>query len=148
MKTVLKGIGMMAMVLVMGSFAYAAKTAPNPLQYVPDGKLVQSEKNEYKIQTPEGSVVEVEFNRKGELSEASGDLVEKDVFVPGNGLLSLDQALSAVQSQGKSPAGEWSLDYSMMRGWYYEFNEIVNGQEVEYTVSAKDGKILKEEIDN
>ncbi len=148
MRTKFKELALIGVILCLGSWASANTVPTNPLQFVPNGKLLQSEGKEYKIQTPEGSVVEVELNRKGELDEASGDLAEKDVFVPGQGLLALDQALNAVKEQGKSPSGEWSLEYSMIRGWYYEFNEKLNGQEIEYLVSAKDGKILKEKIDN
>lgn len=148
MKTSISKLSSMALVLIVGLWSLAATAAPNPLQYVPEGKLLEAEKNEYKIQTPDGSVVEIEFTRKGELSEASGDLVDKDVFVPGQGLLSLSQAVEAIKEQGKNPVGEWSLEYSMLRGWYYEFEEILNGQKMEYVVSAKDGKILKSKIDN
>lgn len=144
MKGLLTGLSVLSMTLL----ATAAFAAPNALKFVPEGKIVNQDENEFKVQTPNGGVIELEFDRKGELSEASGDSIENDVFVPGKGLLTLAEAKQAISKAGKSPSGEWSLDYSMVRGWYYEFNEFVDGNEVEYTVSAKDGKLLKEKVDN
>lgn len=122
--------------------------AENAVRYVPNGKLVKVEKDEVKIQTPKGGVVEVELNLRGELAEASGNMADSDDLIPGKGLLSLRDAVSAAKKAGKAPKGEWSLEYGMINGWYYEFQEYKNGSEFEYLVSAKDGNLLKEKKDN
>jgi uncharacterized membrane protein YkoI len=126
----------------------AATMQENALKYVPGGKIIQEKKNEIKVQTPDGSIVEVEFKRNGNLEEASGDTVEKDIFVPGEGLLSLKDAYAAMTKAGKKPVGDWSLDESMIKGWHYEFEGVENGKNMDYVVDAKTGKIVDSKVDD
>lgn len=111
------------------------------LKYVPNGKVEAVEKNEAKVRTSGGTIVEVEFDRNGNLEEASGDMASKDTFVPGNGLLSLTDAVAAMKKAGKNVDGEWSLEKDFARDWEYEFEGFENGKSMEYTLNAKTGKI-------
>ena len=128
--------------------AMAATMSEKALKYVPGGKVIQEKKDEVKVQTPNGSIVEIEFKRNGDLEEASGDTVDKDIFVPGEGLLSLKDAYAAMTKAGKAPVGDWSLDKSMMKGWHYEFEGAENGKNMDYVVDAKTGKIVDSQEDD
>lgn len=125
-----------------------AKISDDALKFVPGGKIIQEKKDEVKVETPAGSVVEVEFDRKGKFEEASGDSIMNDLFVPGDGLMALKDAVAMTQKQGKTLTGEWSLDKSMMKGWYYKFEGSENGKKMDYLVDAKTGKILESKVDN
>ena len=128
--------------------AMAATMQENALKYVPAGKIVQEEKNEFKVETPNGTIVEIELKSNGEFDEASGDSVDKDIFVPGEGLLSLSDTVAVVTKSGKKLTGDWSLDKSWFKGWHYEFEGIENGKKMDYVVDAKTGKILEQKLDD
>jgi uncharacterized membrane protein YkoI len=81
------------------------------------------------------------------LDEASGKMAKKDAFIPGNGLISLEEAVMAMQKEGKTVEGEWSLDKDFLRDWEYEFEGIEDGKHYEYTLNAKTGKLIKSEAD-
>lgn len=117
------------------------------LKLVPNGTVEMREGNEVKVKTAEGTRVEIEFNRDGTLDEASGDMAKKDIFVPGNGLISLKDAVAALEKAGKTPSGDWSLDKDMMRDWEYEFEGVENGREFEYRINAKTGQLVKSKQD-
>jgi uncharacterized membrane protein YkoI len=117
------------------------------LKLVPGGSVQAVKKDEVIVKTPAGTFVEIEFNRDGTLDEASGDMAQKDVFVPGNGLLSLADAVAAMKKEGKEVSGEWNLDKDFMREWEYEFEGMENGKSMEYTMNAKTGKLIKSEFD-
>lgn len=137
-------------VLMMGvSSVSFAKTDVNlkdaASKFIPNSKVVKVDGHEIDLQTAKGTVVEVELNRDGTLDEASGDAVNGgDQFVPGDGLMSLEQAIAALKTAGKSPTGDWKLKKSMMNGWVYEFDGQENGKDMEYAISAKDGKLVKD----
>jgi uncharacterized membrane protein YkoI len=138
----------LSFIVLSSTGAMAATMQENALKYVPGGKIVQEKKNEIKVQTPNGTIVEIEFKRNGNLEEASGDTVDKDIFVPGEGLLSLKDAYAAMTKAGKQPVGDWSLDDSMLKGWHYEFEGLEDGKNMDYVVDAKTGKILESKVDN
>lgn len=139
----MKGLSYLALgFFILNSNGLIAATMQEKVQkYVPQGKIIQEKNDEVKVQTPNGTIVEIEFKRNGNLEEASGDNVEKDVFIPGEGLLSLKDAHAAMTKAGKTAQGDWSLDDSMLKGWHYEFEGVENGKNMEYTVDAKTGKI-------
>lgn len=142
-----KLLGITSLVLVISGSAFA-KISDDALKFVPGGKIVQEKAEEVKVQTPAGSVVEVEFDRGGKFEEASGDSVDNDIFVPGNGILSLKDAVAALKKDGKSPVGEWSLDDSVLKGWHYEFEGFENGKKMDYVVDAKTGKLTDSKADD
>lgn len=137
------------LVFIFGSasFAVAKSLDQQAQQFIPKGKLVQQEKDEVKMQTEKGSIVEVEFEANGDFEEASGNSVENDVFNPPHGLVSLANAVASAKKAGKTLSGKWSLDKSMINGWHYEFEGYENGNEMEYIVDAKTGSYVSGKID-
>lgn len=144
MKKSLLALSIMALI----SAPAFATTTEDALRLVPGGKLLSEKPDEIKIQTPNGGVVEVEFNRNGKLDEASGNSVELDLFIPENGLLSLKDAVIALKKEGKIAVGDWSIDNNMISGWYYEFEGFESGKKMDYTLDAKTGKLVNAEIDD
>lgn len=139
---------------VLGLMIYSAQGHTQPdmkntaLKFVPEGQVVSESVREFKIRTKNNTVVEIEFERDGSFEEASGKDVQKDVLVTDLGIKSLEDALKSARAEGKSPIGEWSLDKSMLRGWYYEFEGFEDGKKMEYVVDAKTGKIISSSIDD
>lgn len=129
--------------MAMPAFASISQEA---LKAVPGGKILSEKKEEVKVQTPSGSVVEVEFNREGKLKEASGNSIG-DNFVPGGEVKPLKEIVASLQANGKEVAGDWSLDKHMIKGWRYEIGGTENGKPVEYEVDARNGKVLDVEND-
>lgn len=116
---------------------------------VPGGTVVKHEKNDYDLETPGKTIVEVELTKDGAVDEASGDASHNgDVFVPGDGRMSLTEAVEALKKAGKTATGEWSFEKKLTGGWVYELDGTEKDQRMEYEVSAKDGKILSEKKDN
>ena len=140
-------LGLLSVAVLLNGNVFAG-IASDAVKYVPGGKVVQEKAEEVKIQTPAGTIVEVEFDRAGKFEEASGDSVENDVFVPGEGLLSLKDAVDSLKKAGKTPVGDWSLDSSLIRGWHYEFEGFENGKKMDYVLDAKTGKLISSEIDH
>lgn len=139
--------------LVLSAFGSSALAAdPGSLKdaavKMVGGKLIKEDGDEYSIQTAKGTVVEVELNNDGTVDEASGDSVAGgDAFAPGGGMLSLADAVAALKKAGKNPTGDWSYEKSMINGWVYEFEGVENGKSMEYAISAKDGKLVKDKRD-
>lgn len=125
-----------------------AQAANHPaLKYVPGGEIVVEKKDEVKVKTPKGGIVEVEFKRNGDFEEASGKNASQDVFQPPFDLVPLSKAVKGLKDAKKEASGEWSLDSSYSKGWHYEFEAYEDGKEVEYLVDAKNGKFLKSKVD-
>lgn len=119
----------------------------NALKFVPGGTIHSVENDEVKVKTKSGAMIEIELNRDGSLDEASGSFAQNDIFVPGNGLLTLTDAVAAIKKEGKNVSGEWSLDKDLLRDWEYEFEGMEDGKQFEYTLNAKNGKLVKTEAD-
>ena len=117
------------------------------LNFVPGGEIQSSGKDEIKVKTTAGTIVEVELDRDGSLDEASGEFALKDSFVPGKGLLSLNKAVEAMKKHGKTVEGEWSLEKDFLRDWEYEFEGVENNKKYEYALNAKTGELIKSEAD-
>lgn len=117
------------------------------IKYVPAGTLEVAERDEAKVRTAQGTIVEIELNRDGSLDEASGELAQKDTLTPGQGLLSLTEAVAAMKKHGKNVEGEWSLDKDFLRDWEYEFEGMENGKEHEYSLNDKTGKLIESKPD-
>lgn len=125
-----------------------AKYKDSLQKMIPDSKVIQQDGAEYEVMTPKQTVVEIEFNRDGSIDEASGDAAQAgDVFNPGEGMITLADAVAALSKAGKTPSGDWSYEKSLTKGWIYEFEGTENGKKMEYAVSAKDGKIVKDNRD-
>lgn len=137
-----------ALLIIFSSGAFAEALATKAVSLVPGGAVAHEKAKELRVKTPEGSVVEVEFDSSGEFEEASGNDLEKDVLNPGKGLLPLKDIIGHLKQQGKNPKGEWSLENSFVRGWHYEFEGIENGQKYDYLVDAKTGKLLESKLDD
>lgn len=137
-----------ALMLILISTISHAKSdmGKKALKYVPGGTIYSVEGDEVTIKTDTG-FIEVELNGDGSLDEASGEVAQKDVFVPGNGLISLSEAVKALQQEGKFAEGEWSLDKDFLRDWEYEFEGIEDGRPQEYSLNAQTGKLIKSEAD-
>lgn len=118
------------------------------VKFVPGGTVVHSKKDEVKVQTAKGSIVELEFKRNGSLDEASGDMIEQDVFIPGEGNLELEKIVSNLKSEGYQLKGDWSYDKSWIKGWHYEVDAILNKEHLELTIDARSGKIVSSELDD
>lgn len=131
------------------SLSVLAKTdiGKESLKYVPNGKIEVKEKDEVKVKTVQDTFIEIEFNRDGSLDEASGDLALKDEFTPGNKLLTLKEAVAALEKSGKTASGEWSLDKGFLKDWEYEFEGVEDGKKFEYVVNAKTGKLTESKPD-
>ncbi|GEM_PF-1627388 len=133
--------------------AYAKKVSEAQMKesltkLVPESKVVKKDGDEYEVMTPKNTIVEVEFNRDGSVDEASGDAAAVgDAFVPGNGMISLAEAIESLKKSGKTAAGDWSYKKSFTNGWVYEFEGLENGKDMEYQVSAKDGSLVKDRRD-
>lgn len=141
MKTVFFMLGIATVLNV-----HAANT--QALKYIPGGEIVQEKAKEVKVKTPQGTIVEIEFNRDGTFEEASGKNIEKDAFVPEDGLISLSEAISTLKKEGKAPAGDWELEKSFIRGWHYKFEGYEKNQKYDYVVDAKTGKLLESKLDD
>jgi uncharacterized membrane protein YkoI len=146
-------VGLVASVAISAN-AQNANGQKNPnlketaMKLVPESKITKEDGNEFDLMTAKQTVIEVELNKDGTLDEASGNAaLTGDVFVPGNGLMSLSDAIAALQKAGKTPAGDWSIEKSFMNDWIYEFEGTENGKAMEYAVSAKDGKLVKDRRD-
>ncbi|MCO5114562.1 MAG: PepSY domain-containing protein [Bdellovibrionaceae bacterium] len=130
------------------AMAQAQDISSQALLYVPGGQVVVLERDEVKVQTTNGTIVEVEFTRKGVFEEASGKNASSDNLTPPNALVPLATALQGLQAAGKQAAGEWSLESSLRYGWHYEFDGYENGVEMEYIVDATTGAFVKAIADN
>lgn len=134
--------------LTFSGAAMAQTIGEKALSYIPGGKIVQETRKEVKVLTPNSTIVEVEFKRDGTFEEASGDVIEKDIFVPAQGMLSLADAVAEFKKSGDTPTGDWSLEESLRHGWHYDFEGYKNGQKMEYVIDAVTGKILDAQIDD
>lgn len=143
---------LLALSLIIFSFnACASAQAVNKdlNMIIPDGKVVEVKKHEKKIETPAGTIVEIEYTMTGEFKEASGDAVlAGDVLEIGGGLLSLKAATDVMKNAGKTISGDWSLEKSFVHGWVYEFEGFENNAKMDYLVDAKTGKLIKAQIDD
>jgi uncharacterized membrane protein YkoI len=116
---------------------------------VPESKLIKTSKKKKHFQTTAGSVVKLEFEKSGELEEASGKAaLTGDVFVPSPDLKSLKTVTDAVTKAGKTLTGKWSFEHKFIKGWVYEFEGKEKDVKMEYLVDAKEGVIIKEEKDD
>lgn len=123
-------------------------SAPVFSQSVPNGELVKDEKDEKHFKTKAGTIVEFEFDRKGNFDDASGDMaLNGDEFTAHEGNMSLKQITDKLTKEGKKLTGEWKYQNKFLNGWIYELEGMADGKEVDYYVSAKDGKIIKEKVD-
>jgi uncharacterized membrane protein YkoI len=144
----MKKIQVIIIVVLACGTAFAGTLSEQALKLVPGGTVAREKTKEVKVKTPQETIVEVEFHSDGTLDEASGDHVEKDVFVPNEGLLSLKSAVDELVKQGKTPSGDWSLEKGFLKGWRYEFEGRENGQKYDYVVDAKTGKLLDSSLDD
>lgn len=143
--------GIMAMAVTMQAQAKKADDAQireSLMKMVPESKVVRQDGKEYKLTTSKETLMEVEFNRDGTIDDASGDAaVAGDVFAPGDGMMTLAQAVESLKKVGKTPSGDWSYKKSFMHGWVYEMEGFESGKKMEYLISAKDGSLVKEKKD-
>lgn len=115
---------------------------------VPDFQVLEKDGNEFDLLTKNKTVVEVEFANDLSVDEASGKAATAgDVFTPGGGLISLEEAVASLKKAGKSAKGEWSLEKSFTKGWIYEFEGEENGKRMEYSINAKNGSLVSSSRD-
>lgn len=135
-------------VLGLTTSVFANDLADKALTYVPNGKVQSTEKDEVKVKTANGTIVEIEFTSSGEFEEASGDVIESDIFVPGDKLKTLAEIATLLKDQGYKLKGDWSYDKGMVDPWHYEVEAIQDGKEVDVKIDAKTGGVFKVEIDD
>ncbi len=117
-------------------------------KFVPGGKIVEQSKIDIKIKTKAGTNIEIGIDDDGEMEEASGTAAHKgDEFEPGNKLVSLKVAVDNLVKAGKTVQGEWIFEENEEGEWIYDIEGEENKKPVDYIVSAKDGKLLKTEVD-
>ena len=132
--------------LLLLATSVQAKTDYSKL--VPGGKIVEKTKIDIKIKTKAGTNIEIGIDDDGEMEEASGSAAHKgDEFEPGNKLVSLKVAVDNLVKAGKAVQGEWTFEKSEEGEWIYDIEGEENKKPVDYIVSAKDGKLLKTEVD-
>ena len=135
--------------MTLGWNVFAGQINNDPMKLVPGGEVVQMKKNSTKIKTSAGTIVEIELYANGELEEASGhSAANGDVLIPAGGLMSLAEAVSTLDKQGKKAVGEWSLEKTIMSGWVYEFDGFERGQKIEYRIDAVRGELLSQKFDD
>lgn len=137
-----------ALLFTLSFSTFASEYTDAALKLVPGSKVVQEKVKEVKLQTTNGSIVEVEFKANGSFEEASGDNIDKDVFVPANNLITLKDAVENLKKMGKTPVGEWTLEESLLQGWHYEFQGYEEGKKFDYHIDAKSGKFLGAKLDD
>lgn len=137
-----------AFLLAFSAQTFAQDLSAKALKLVPGGTVVEAKKDEVKIKTQAGSLVEIEFSRSGELDEASGDAMDSDSFIPGKGHKSLSEVSSELKKQGYQVSGDWSYESGFMKDWHYEVDAFKDNQNLELIVDAKTGKVTKSKIDN
>ena len=136
------------LVITFTTSAFANELGNRALSFVPGGTIQTQKSDEVKIKTKQGTLVEIDFTRTGELEDASGDMAEKDEFNPGKEMKSLSEVVSEVKKQGYLLKGDWSYDKDLLNSWHYELEAMHEGKEVEIKVDAKTAKILNVEIDD
>lgn len=138
-------ITLSAFTLLVTSFPiFASEHSDAALKMIPGGKVLQEKTREVVVLTPNQTTIEVEFKKNGKFEEASGNNLDKDIFVPEKGLMSLQEAVALLKKEGKAPVGEWSFEESLFGNFYYEFEGFEAGKKMEYHVDAKTGKITAE----
>jgi len=147
-ETFMKYIVFSGVLTVMSFSSIAAVKDEDALKYVPGGSVVENKKDEVKVRSPQGGIVELEFKRNGKLDEASGDMIELDSFVPGENYLPLDRIAASLKEEGHQLRGDWSYDKGFMKDWRYEVDTIQNNERFELVVDAKTAKILDKRIDD
>lgn len=146
MKNVTRTLGLMVLLSSLSAVAAPKVNDTTIPTMVPKGKVDSKGWREYKVKTEAGTKVEVEFDRKGELAEASGDHLNKgDMFEPGQGLISLSTAAQAVTKAGNILKDEWEFSNDSKYGWVYSFEGERKGNSMDYMVDAKSGAIVKAE---
>lgn len=148
MKISLKQFATLSILVTLASplKSWSAGQAFDFKKYVPDSTLVKEKKDEVKVKTAAGTLIEIEFSSDSTFEEASGDAANSgDILVPGQGLLSLKEITEALTKLGKVPSGEWKLEKEFLSGWVYEIESTEKGVKMEYKMDAKTGQLLKEE---
>ena len=111
---------------------------------VPHGEISRKIGKDYSVKTQTGTKMMVEFDREGNLDEASGlNLGAGDIFEPGNGLITLGSAAQIIKKRGKDVKGEWHLENDPRLGWIYGLHGMKEEDNVEYIVDANKGQLIK-----
>lgn len=120
----------------------------NTTPYVPGGVIVVDTPTQKKVKSAENTLVEIFLDSKGGLEKASGGLIEKDEFDPGQGMLNLKAAVAAAKKEGKEISGQWAFEKNERGNWIYEFEGKHEGKEVEILLNPRTGRVMSEETDD
>ncbi len=146
MKNLKTIVGILAITTSLSALAVPKVNDTTIPTMVPKGKIDHKGWREYKVKTEAGTKVEIEYDRKGELSEASGDHLNKgDNFEPGQGFISLSTAAQSVTKAGNILKDEWEFEKDSKYGWVYTFEGERQGNALDFMVDAKTGAIVKAE---
>lgn len=120
----------------------------NKSPYVPGGVIVVDTPNHKKVKSAENTLVEVFLDSKGGLEKASGGMLEKEEFDPGQGMMNLKAAAAAAKKAGAEISGQWAFEKNNRGNWVYEFEGKREGKEVEILINPRTGRIDSEEVDD
>ncbi len=140
------------------AFAQTPATPPSPAApppppaataWVPGGRIVAQEHDEFTVQPPRGTLIEFEISPVGKVTEVSGDAITGgDVLTPDQGLLSLQSLTESLTRAHHTPTGEWSLESGRNGRWHYEVDVLSGGARLDLEVDATTGQVLRSERDD
>lgn len=135
---------MITFLLIIPLYGLSKATEELVKSMVPRGEVAVKRGNDYAVRTQAGTKIMVEFNRGGELDEASGlNSDTGDIFEPGNGLITLSSAAQVAEREGHKIKGEWRLENDPTLGWIYELEGRYGEESLEYVVNARTAQLIK-----
>ena len=98
-----------------------------------------------KIKTKGHTLITIKRDAVGKWEEISGvNLNRGDVFLPGQGLLSLEQVARKMLQQGRKIYGRWRLIKYQEYGWVYQVNAHNKTQATFLMLNAYSGQLIGE----
>lgn len=135
-----------ALLMIVPLYGVSKATEEIVKSMVPYGEVSQKIGKDYLVRTKAGTKVLVEFDRTGNMDEASGlNLGKGDTFEPGNGLLTLDSIAQGLKNKGHEVRGDWRLEKDSILGWVYELAGTHLEEPAYFVVDAKSSQLIKTE---
>lgn len=119
-------------------------TSANDFTYVsPQSNVLQEGPKIIKLRTKNNTDIDILFNHKGQLEVAEGvNLNRGDIFIPGQGMLSLSEIERRMLSLGERIYGKWRLVKYQEYGWVYKVNAAGKGRPIFHLVNAYSGQLI------
>lgn len=135
-----------ALLMIVPLYGISKATEEIVKSMVPHGKVSQKIGQDYLVKTKAGTKVSIEFDRTGNMDEASGiSLGTGDIFEPGNGLMALESIAKGLMSKGHEVRGNWRLEKDSTLGWVYELAGTRMDEPAYFVVNARNSKLIKTE---